>query len=123
MTFEAGPPIDVDRLRAARRFLDEIRARHAVRDAYLFGSRARGTHEPDSDADIAVVLLGDRGATIIDMAGVAFDVMRDLDIHIQAVPRWEGKFDTPKICSNASLVWNVRRGGVRLICGITSISR
>ena len=111
------PPIDVDTLRAARRFLDEIGARYAIRDAYLFGSRARGTHEPDSDADLAVVLCGrrgDRGAAIVDMAGVSVDVMMEHDILIQAMPLWADEFDRPEMFSNPALIRNILRDGRRL---------
>ena len=90
--------VDSETLRAAMCFLDAIGARYAVREAYLFGSRARGTHRPDSDADIALILLGEtgnRGAAIIDMAGIAFDVMMSSGILI-ATPLWEGEFDAPK---------------------------
>lgn len=114
-----GPVVAIgtDTLRAARRFLDVIGTRHPVREAYLFGSRARGTHEPDSDADVAVVLCGeggDRGAAIIDMAGVAFDVMMESDILIEATPLWEGEFDHPEGRSTFYLVRNIRRDGIRL---------
>ncbi len=111
------PPVDGDTLRAARRFLDEIGTRYAIRDAYLFGSRARGTHEPDSDADVAVILRGEagnRGAAIIDMAGVSVDVMMDHDILIQAMPLWEDEFDRPEMCSNPALIRNILRDGRRL---------
>tara|TARA_R110001606_G_scaffold54703_1_gene133972 strand:- start:1279 stop:1608 length:330 start_codon:yes stop_codon:yes gene_type:complete len=32
--------------------------RRAVRRVYLFGSRARGNHRPDSDVDLAIEMLG-----------------------------------------------------------------
>ena len=86
---EFRPPIDGGTLLAARRFLAAIGTRYAIRDAYSFGSRARGTHQPDSDADVAVILrgkTGDRGAAIIDMADVAFDIL------IEATSLWEGQF-------------------------------
>ena len=111
------PTVDPDTLRAARRFLDLIGMHYSIRDAYLFGSRARGTHRPDSDADIAVVLRGEagnRGTAVIDMAGLAYEVFLDLDIRIQVTPLWEAEFDRREICSNPTLVQNVRRDGVRL---------
>ena len=111
------PPIDGDTLRAARRFLDEIGTRYPVRDAYLFGSRARGTHGPDSDADIAVILRGEagnRGAAIIDMADIAFDIMMDYDILIEATPLWEDEFDDAESRSTLYLVRNIRKDGIRL---------
>ena len=72
-----GAALDDDTRRAARAFLRRLDRRYAVRDAFLFGSRARGAHMVDSDADIAVVLNGARGdriAAALDMAGIAFDV-------------------------------------------------
>ena len=110
-------PIDDKTLRAARRFLNAIGARYAIKDVYLFGSRARGTHRPDSDADLAIVLRGekgDRGAAIIDMAGVAFDVMMDVDILIEATPFWEVEFDAPENGPSLYLVRNILQDGIRL---------
>lgn len=109
--------VDSETLRAAMCFLDAIGARYAVREAYLFGSRARGTHRPDSDADIALVLHGEtrsRGAAIIDMAGIAFDVMMSTGILIEATPLWEGEFDAPEQGASLYLVRSILRDGIRL---------
>ena len=109
--------IDSETLRAAMCFLDAIGTRYAVREAYLFGRRARGTHRPDSDADIALVLngeTGNRGAAIIDMAGIAFDVMMSSGILIEATPLWESEFDDPEKGSSLYLVRNILREGIRL---------
>lgn len=58
-------PPDADRDATARRLRDALarglRAEPAVRLAWLFGSRARGTARPDSDVDVAV-LVDDAGA-------------------------------------------------------------
>ena len=116
-TDRISPSIDGQTLRAAERFLAVIGTRYPVRDAYLFGSRARGTHRPDSDADIAVILRGEtgnRGAAIIDMADVAFDIMMDYDILIEATPLWEDEFDDSESRSTLYLLRNIRRDGVRL---------
>ena len=113
----SAPPVDDMTLRAARRFLALVGERYPVREAYLFGSRARGTHRPDSDADVAVVLRGekgDRGAAVLDMAGVAFDVMMDLDILVEATPLWEGEFDDAESGLTRYLVRDIRRDGIRL---------
>lgn len=64
------PKLDSETARAAKSFLQHLAARYQVREAILFGSRARHTHRPDSDADIAVVLdgaHGDRTAAALDM--------------------------------------------------------
>ena len=43
---------------AVRRFLNLIAGDFTLAGAIVFGSRARGTPYPDSDADLAVLLLG-----------------------------------------------------------------
>ena len=44
--------------KAIRRFLSLLEAEFPVEGAYLFGSRARGSHSRDSDTDVAVLLGG-----------------------------------------------------------------
>ena len=55
-THPPAPRIDADTERAARVFLKRIEDKYPYSDAILYGSRARGDHKADSDADIAVVL-------------------------------------------------------------------
>jgi predicted nucleotidyltransferase len=45
---------------AVRSFIRRIARRYQVAGAVLYGSRARGTHRSDSDADVAVLLAGER---------------------------------------------------------------
>ena len=88
-----------------------------MREAIVYGSRARHTHRPDSDADIAIVLdgeHGDRAAASLDMAGVAFNVMMETGILVQALPLWEDEIARPEIFSNPVLIGNILREGVRL---------
>ena len=63
---------------AARRFLAFIASRYDTAGAILFGSRARGTHQPESYADVAVLLRGEHQrflTTKLAMSDVAFDVL------------------------------------------------
>ncbi len=63
---------------AVRRFLALIDGHYETVGAIVFGSRARGTHRPDSDADVAVLLSGEPQrflTTKLAMADVAFDVL------------------------------------------------
>lgn len=79
-----GPSLDSETARATQSFLRLLIGRYPVREAVLFGSRARRTHRPDSDADIAVVLdgvHGNRTAAALDMAGIAFNVMMNGRTH------------------------------------------
>ncbi len=113
----AAPVIDLETEAAARAFIRAVEGRYPIRDVYLFGSRARGSHGQDSDADLAVVLRGakvDRSATVIDMSGVAVEVLMDFGVLVEATPIWEGEFDQPETCSNPTLIRNIRRDGRRL---------
>jgi predicted nucleotidyltransferase len=83
----------------------------------LFGSRARRTHRPDSDADVAVVLRGRPGkfvATKLAMADLAYDVLLDTGIRIQPLPIWEKEWGHPETYSNPRLLRNIEREGIRL---------
>jgi predicted nucleotidyltransferase len=50
--------MDHDTEEAVRRFLALIAGQYDMAGAIVLGSRARGTHRPDSDADVAVILSG-----------------------------------------------------------------
>jgi predicted nucleotidyltransferase len=111
------PKFDSDTERAVHSFLRRIAGRYAVREAILFGSRARQTHRPDSDADIAVILDGARGnrtAAALDMAGIAFNVMMETGVMVEALPFWADDFDHPGTFNKERLLEHIRRDGVRL---------
>lgn len=66
--------------------------------AYLFGSRARGDHRPDSDADVAVVLEAFEGTPVgekMRLVDLAFDALTDVGLMVQPWPftraQWEGR--------------------------------
>ena len=81
----------------------------------LFGSRARGNFCPESDADIAVLLHGVPGRRVdaaLKMADIAFDVMLETGVLIEAIPLWEDEWEHPERFSNPALIENIRREGV-----------
>lgn len=109
--------LDADTERATRAFMQRITGRYPVKEGILYGSRARGTHKEDSDADIAVVLMGEPGNRYQlsgDMAGIAFDVMMETGVMVQALPLWESELKRPDSFSNPALIENIRRDGLRL---------
>lgn len=102
---------------AVRRFLFLIADRYDVAGAILYGSRARGTHRPDSDADVAVLLRGAHQRFLsakLDMADVAFDVLLETNILISPLPVWLDEWEHPENYSNPALLRNINREGVRL---------
>jgi len=103
--------------RAVSAFLERLRGTYDVSETILFGSRARGDNRPDSDLDLAVVLNGKRGDFIdtkLDMAGLAFDVLMETGILVQAFPMWEGDLAHPEQFPNPGLIRNIAREGIRL---------
>ena len=111
------PRIDLDTEKAVRRFLALIADRYDVAQAIVYGSRARGTHRPDSDVDVAVLLRGERQRLLsakLDMADAAFDVLLETGILISALPIWLDEWEHPEQHPNPALLQNILKEGVRL---------
>ena len=103
--------------KAARMFLGRVDVAYAPVAALIYGSRARGDHRPDSDADLAVVLAGrqgDRSMVGRAFSGIAFDILMETGIRIHALPLWEADLRRPDLFSNPALIANIEREGVRL---------
>ena len=109
--------IDIETLSAARAFMKAVASRYDMIGAILFGSRARKSHRPDSDADVAVLLHGQPGkfiATKLAMDDLAYDVLLHKGIRIQPLPIWEEEWSHPEAYSNPRLLVNIDREGIRL---------
>ena len=108
--------IDPETEAAVRRFLDLIAPRYEVEGAILYGSRARGTHDEDSDADVAVLLRGEQDfwAVVNDMVKIEVKVLLETDILISALPIWLDEWENPESYSNPDLLHNINREGIRL---------
>lgn len=108
---------DDDTARATRLFVERLRVNYPVQAALLFGSRARHTHRPDSDADVAVLLRGVAAPflkTKLAMADVAFDILLETGIRIQPLPVWLSEWENPERYSNPTLLANIAHDGVPL---------
>ncbi len=109
--------IDADTKTAIHAFMNRIAGRYSIQEAILFGSRAHRTHNPQSDADIAVILdgpIGKRSEAALDMARVAFDVLLETGILVEALPLWQHEFASGHLFSNPTLIENIRREGLRV---------
>jgi len=109
--------IDRNTEQAVQRFLTLIADRYDMAGAIVYGSRARGTHRPDSDADVLVLLKGEHQRvlkTTLAMADVAYDVLLETGINISPLPVWLDQWEHPESFSNPELLHNIAREGVRL---------
>jgi len=109
--------IDPATQNAAHAFMEKIVRQYDVSKVFLFGSRARNTHQSESDADIAILLRGKVGrfmATKFAMDDLAYDVLLDSDIRIQPLPIWQDEWDHPENYSNPSLLRNIQNEGIVL---------
>ena len=103
--------------KATRAFIEKVASQYDLAGAILFGSRARNTHRPDSDADVAVLLRGHPGkfvATKLAMDDLAYDVLLEMGIRIQPLPIWEEEWNHPETYSNPRLLHNIEREGIWL---------
>ncbi len=103
--------------RAVHAFIVRVAGQYDLAGVVLFGSRARGNFYPGSDADIAVLLHGVPGRRVDaaqKMADIAFDVMLETGVLVEALPLWEDEWEHPERFSNPALIENIRREGVRL---------
>jgi hypothetical protein len=98
-------------------FMDQIRDRYPIIAAFLYGSRARGTHNLESDVDLAIVLEGsivNRFSIARDMARTAFHVMMETGLMIEAFPLSVAEFEHPEQFPNPRLIETIRRDGIKM---------
>lgn len=109
--------IDPATRKALDAFLERVASRFPMREAILFGSRARGDARPDSDVDVAILLEGPQGSflnTKLEMADIAFNTMLETGMRVQPLPIWDEQWRRPDTWLNPELLQNIARTGVRL---------
>lgn len=117
MKQQSSPRIDPETESAVRLFMQRVSDAYDLDGAILFGSRARCDHRPDSDADVAVLLHGRRGAfldTKLALADIAYEVLLETGVLIQPLPVWEDEWQHPHLAQNPRLITNIAREGIRL---------
>lgn len=109
------PPTDAEVAQALVRFATEVRGHYGERlkGLYLFGSRARGDHTPESDADVAVVLRD--GWEFWDekraLVSIVHDILIDTGAEIQAWPIADSGWSDPESHRDVELIRAMRRDG------------
>ena len=95
------------RFRAA---LDAIYGKQVER-VVLFGSRARGDAQPDSDYDVAVFLsnMPDRFVELYRLADLSTDILGDTGEFVHAMPYRSNAYD-----ERTPLMREIRREGIEL---------
>ncbi|KRE17664.1 hypothetical protein ASE63_00165 [Bosea sp. Root381] len=86
-----SPPDDATAAAALEDYAERVRESYGARlvEMHLFGSRARGTARPDSDADVAVVLSAFEGGALSEkmhLVDLGFDALTDAGLMIQPWP-------------------------------------
>jgi predicted nucleotidyltransferase len=110
--------LDNEAVRAALRRLDRrLHARfgRSYVKLILFGSRARGDNQPDSDADVAVVLRGpidDAWPLKRQIIEETYPILLETGLYIQPWPVEERSLEDPASSSNPALLRNIIREGV-----------
>lgn len=95
-------------------FLAGVRQRYPVAEAWLYGSRARGTAREDSDVDLALVIDGSFSASNVaaDMGDETYDVMVETGRYVLPLPIPRALWNEPTKHSNPYLLANVRKDGI-----------
>jgi len=97
--------------RLERRFGDRFVA------LYLFGSRARGAHDPDSDVDVAVILdqkLPCSFEVNEQIIEDTYELMLETDYYIQPWPLEDGSLDDPPAHPHPQISRAIQRDGIRV---------
>lgn len=110
------PPNDATVAKALQDFAAAVRTHYGerLRGLYLFGSRARGDHTPESDADVAVVLADGDWVSWQERRALnhlGFDLMVDTGADIQAWPIRESEWLHPERHRNPHFAMAIRREG------------
>ena len=89
-----------------------------VKRALLYGSRARGDFQEESDVDLAIVLQGSRPAAkiLLDLhfllADAEWNALDETELRVSAWPVWEDDLANPQRTLNPDLFQNMTKDGI-----------
>jgi predicted nucleotidyltransferase len=100
-------------IRMAKKFLHQIRRKYDVRDAYLFGSFARGTPSDYSDVDLAVILgvPPTREGPLFDQSFLIFHEAQEFNSLLEVVCFLQEEFDQ----DGGALARQIKKEGIKLL--------
>jgi predicted nucleotidyltransferase len=100
-------------IQMAKEFLDRVRQKYDVRDAYLFGSFAKGTPGEYSDVDLAVVLGGSPRfeESLFDEQFMIFHEAQEFNSRLEVVCFPKEEFDR----DGGTLARRVKKEGIKLL--------
>ncbi len=109
-----SPPSEADVAKALELFATSTRSAYGNRltGLFLFGSRARGDHEPFSDADVAVVLNDQDWGLVREtrrLARLTHEVLIQTGVEVQAWPVSRAAWNDPASHPESLLVKNMLR--------------
>lgn len=92
----------------ARKYVHAARASYAIENAYLFGSYAKGTFDPDSDIDLALKIRGleDSFHAQVELLKLSWD----FDCLIEPHPYSSEDFDDPN-----PFIEEILKTGIQLV--------
>jgi len=98
-------------------FMEKIKREFSIQRVLMFGSRARGDEHNESDIDLAVLMNETRGDFFglkLKMDDIAYDILLETGMRIQALPIWQNEWQHPERYSNPYLIKNIQRDGIAL---------
>ncbi|MGH6811552.1 MAG: nucleotidyltransferase domain-containing protein [Methylocella sp.] len=107
------PPSDEEVGQVLLRFAKDVHEHYgsSLAGLYLYGSRARARHHPESDTDLVVILSKDfdfwREVSVL--SDLSFDYLADQGVCIDAKPVALSEWNDPSSHANPSLVRAMRR--------------
>jgi uncharacterized protein len=92
-------------LKIANEYIESISNKYTVRQAFLFGSFAKGTNHADSDIDIAIIVNN-----VTDIIDTQIDLMklrRKIDLRIEPHPFMIADFNNSNPVVNEILKYGI----------------
>ena len=100
-------------IQMAKRFLDQVRGKYDVRDAYLFGSFAKGTPADYSDVDLAIILGSPRSLeeSAFDESFMIFHEAQEFNSRLEVVCFPQEEFEQ----DGGALAQQIKKEGIKLL--------